>query len=122
MDLSLVNVPGICQMYTSYVYIYIYIYIYGCVCMCMCVSPLSVPALQIISHPSCLVNITAAVSHLNGHKLDRRLASFASSYAANIVILMFLYDLCLLHAQFCYIIVYKLKVESRVNIVDRCAP
>jgi hypothetical protein len=32
-----------------------------------------------------------------------------------------LYDFCLLPAQFCYILVYIGKVESRVQIADRCA-
>jgi hypothetical protein len=31
-------------------------------------------------------------------------------------------DLCLLPAQFCYIVVYIQKVESHVQIVDQCAP
>jgi hypothetical protein len=35
---------------------------------------------------------------------------------------MILYDFCLLPAQFCYIIVYIRKVESRVHIADQCAP
>jgi hypothetical protein len=35
---------------------------------------------------------------------------------------MILYDFCLLLAQFCYIIVYERKVESRVQIADRYAP
>jgi hypothetical protein len=43
-------------------------------------------------------------------------------YAANIVILMILYDLCLLPAQFYYIIIHLRKVESRVQNADRCAP
>jgi hypothetical protein len=47
---------------------------------------------------------------------------FALSYGANMFILMILYDLCLLPAQFCYIIVYIRKFESRVQIVDLCAP
>jgi hypothetical protein len=37
-------------------------------------------------------------------------------------ILMISYDFCLLAAQFCYIIVYILKVENCVHIVHRCAP
>jgi hypothetical protein len=32
-----------------------------------------------------------------------------------------LYDLCLFPAQFCYMIVYIWKAESRVHIADRCA-
>jgi hypothetical protein len=35
---------------------------------------------------------------------------------------MILYDFCLSAAQFCYLIVYKRKVESRVQIADRCPP
>jgi hypothetical protein len=69
------------------------------------------------------------LSHLNGRKLDRRqvkpliflVSGFTLPYAANIVILMILCDLCLLPAQFCYIIVYLRKVERRVQIADRCA-
>jgi hypothetical protein len=53
------------------------------------------------------------LSQFNSRKLDRRqfkprtfsLFGFALSYAANIVILMILYDLCLLLAQFSYIII-----------------
>jgi hypothetical protein len=47
---------------------------------------------------------------------------FTLSYTANIIILMILYDSCLLPAQFCYIIVYTRKVENCVQIADRCAP
>jgi hypothetical protein len=50
------------------------------------------------------------------------ISSFALSYTTNILILIILYDFCLLPAQFCYIIVYIRKVESRVQIVDLCAP
>jgi hypothetical protein len=49
-------------------------------------------------------------------------SGFALSYAANIFVLMILYDLCLLPAEFVYIIVYILKVESREQIVARGAP
>jgi hypothetical protein len=40
----------------------------------------------------------------------------------NLFILMILYDFCVLPVQFCYIIVYTRKAESRVQIADRCAP
>jgi hypothetical protein len=50
------------------------------------------------------------------------MSGFALSYAANIFILMILYDFCLLPAQFCYIIIYIRNVESRVQIADLCAP
>jgi hypothetical protein len=46
------------------------------------------------------------------------LSVFALSYAANMLILMILYDFCLLTALFCYIIVYIWKVESCVQIAD----
>jgi hypothetical protein len=50
------------------------------------------------------------------------LSGFALLYAANMFVLMIFYDLCLLPAQFRYIIVYIRKVESRVQIADWCAP
>jgi hypothetical protein len=50
------------------------------------------------------------------------MSGFALFYVANIIILMILYDFCLLPAQFCYTIVYIRKVESRVQIADPCAP
>jgi hypothetical protein len=33
-----------------------------------------------------------------------------------------LYDVCLSPAQFRYVILYIQKIESRVQIADRCAP
>jgi hypothetical protein len=48
-------------------------------------------------------------------------SGFALFYAANMTILMTLYDLCLLLAQIFYVIVYIGKVESRVQIADPCA-
>jgi hypothetical protein len=50
------------------------------------------------------------------------ISGFALCYIANIYILMILYDICLLPAQVSYIIVYILKVESSVQIVDRRVP
>jgi hypothetical protein len=50
------------------------------------------------------------------------MSGFALSYAANLLILMILYDFCLSPSQFCYIIVYMRKAERRVQITDRCAP
>jgi hypothetical protein len=50
------------------------------------------------------------------------MSGFTLSYTANMFILMSLYDFCLSPAQFCYIIVYIWKTESRVQIADRCAP
>jgi hypothetical protein len=46
---------------------------------------------------------------------------FALCNVANIHIFMILYDLCLLSAQFCYIIIYVRKFESHVQIANRCA-
>jgi hypothetical protein len=65
-----------------------------------------------------VVSLTAAKFKL----LIFSVSGFPLSYAANRVILMILYDLCLFPAQFCYIIAYLRKVESRVQIADRCAP
>jgi hypothetical protein len=50
------------------------------------------------------------------------ISGFALSYAVNMFILMILCDFSLLPAQFCYIIICTWKVESRVQIADRCAP
>jgi hypothetical protein len=61
------------------------------------------------------------LSHLNCRKTDHRHNS-AWPYTVNMFILMILYDLCLLPAHFCFIIVHMRKVESRVQIADRCAP
>jgi hypothetical protein len=47
-------------------------------------------------------------------------SGLALSYPTNIVV-MILYVLCLLPAQFFHIIVYVRKVESHVEIADRCA-
>jgi hypothetical protein len=66
------------------------------------------------------------VSHLNGHKLDHAkfehlifsMSGIALSCTANMFILMILYDFWLLPT----IIVYIRKVESRVQIAERCAP
>jgi hypothetical protein len=58
-----------------------------------------------------VVSLTAAK-----FKLLYFMSRFALSYAANMFILMILYDFCLFPAQFCYIIVYIRKVESRVHL------
>jgi hypothetical protein len=42
-----------------------------------------------------------------------RKPGFAWSYTANMLIRMISYDICLLPAQFCYLIVFIRKVESR---------
>jgi hypothetical protein len=49
------------------------------------------------------------------------MSGFALPCAANMFILMILYSFCLLPAQFCYIVVYTRKVESRVQIEDQCS-
>jgi hypothetical protein len=69
-------------------------------------------------------------NHLKGRKLVHRqgkpvifpMSGFILSYTANRLILMILYDFCLLPAQVCYTVVYIWKVESGVQIADRCAP
>jgi hypothetical protein len=49
------------------------------------------------------------------------MSGFDLCYTANMFVLMILYDFCLLSAQFCYIIIYILKVENRLQIADQCA-
>jgi hypothetical protein len=49
------------------------------------------------------------------------MSGFALSYDTSMFILTILYDFCLLSAQFCYIIFYLLRVESRMQNADRCA-
>jgi hypothetical protein len=67
-------------------------------------------------------------SHLNGRKLDHRqlwaslFSAWLLTYIANMFILMSLYDFTLLPAQFCCTVICTRKVESRVQIADRCAP
>jgi hypothetical protein len=69
------------------------------------------------------------ISHLNGRKLDHRqvsalifsLSGFILSYTADMFILMILYDFRLFPPQFYYIILYIRKVESCMQIADRCA-
>jgi hypothetical protein len=50
------------------------------------------------------------------------MSDFVTPCTANMFILMILYDLCWLPAQFCCVIVYIRKVESCVQIADRCTP
>jgi hypothetical protein len=64
--------------------------------------------------------VTRTVASLTTAKLKPHI--FSMSYTANMFILMILYDFCFLPSQFCYIIVYIRKVESPVQIADRCAP
>jgi hypothetical protein len=49
-------------------------------------------------------------------------SAFTLSYKVNIFILMILYDFCLSPESFCYIIVYIRKVESCVQVAERCVP
>jgi hypothetical protein len=49
-------------------------------------------------------------------------SSFTLSYTANMFIHIILYDFCFFPAQFCHIIVYMRKVESRTKIAYRYAP
>jgi hypothetical protein len=46
------------------------------------------------------------------------MSGFALSYTANMFILIIPYDLCLSHAQFCFMIAYIGKVESLVRNYD----
>jgi hypothetical protein len=49
-------------------------------------------------------------------------SGFALSYTMNMFILMILYEFYLSAAQFCYILLYMGKFESRVQIADWWAP
>jgi hypothetical protein len=82
-----------------------------------------IPVLLILRYNGSLV--TWAVVSLTAAKfkpLAFSVSGFALSYDANMVILIILYDLFLLPAQFCCMIIYIRKVESHVQIADRCAP
>jgi hypothetical protein len=90
-------------------------------------NPMSVQALQ---SRSCLYYVSYVTT--TAQSLERSKAwppprlsfsyffvsGFTLSYTANMFILMIPYDLCLSHAQFCYIG----KIESLVQIVDWYAP
>jgi hypothetical protein len=81
------------------------------------------PVLRIFCYNGSLVTYTAvSLTAAKFKPLTFPVSRFALSYAVNMFILMILYDFSLLHAQFCYIIVYIKKVESHVKITDRCAP
>jgi hypothetical protein len=70
------------------------------------------------------------LSHLNGLELTtgefKRLIFFVSGFTfsntAIIFVLMIPYAFCLFPIQFYYIIIYWRKVETRVQIMDQCAP
>jgi hypothetical protein len=77
--------------------------------------------LRILCYNGSLVTWTVAILTTAKFKpLIFSVSGFALSYTADMFILMILYDLCLLPAQFCYIIVYIRKVKSYVQIADRC--
>jgi hypothetical protein len=69
--------------------------------------------------------VTVTVVSLTATKFKPHIFSacrFTLSYAVHMFIIMILYDFYLLPAQFCYIVIYLQKVESRVQIMDWCAP
>jgi hypothetical protein len=69
--------------------------------------------------------VTWAVLSLTAAKFKPLIPSepgFSISYPTNTLILMILYNFCLLPAQFRYITLYILKGESGVQIVDQCVP
>jgi hypothetical protein len=89
-------------------------------------SPLSVQALQSRSPILCILCynsslVTWTVVSLTTAEFKSPIFSmsgFALSYTTN----MILYDFCLSPSQFCYLMVCIRKVESNVQIADRCAP
>jgi hypothetical protein len=50
------------------------------------------------------------------------MSGFALSNVVNILILMILYDFCLLPAWFCYVIINIQNLESHMHITDQCMP
>jgi hypothetical protein len=50
------------------------------------------------------------------------MSGFALSYTANMLILIILYNFCLLSAYFSYILRYIWKTENYVQITDWCTP
>jgi hypothetical protein len=81
------------------------------------------PILRILRYNGSLV--TWPVLSLTTDKFNLLILSISGStlsYTANLLILMILYDFCLLPAQFCYIIIYLRKIGSCVQIAGRCAP
>jgi hypothetical protein len=78
------------------------------------------PILRILRYNGSLVTLTV-VSLTTGKFKPHRfsISGFALSYSANVFIAIILYDFCLLSAQFCYIILYRRKAESCVQVADR---
>jgi hypothetical protein len=77
------------------------------------------PILRIICYNGSLITWTVVSMTTAKFKLLLfSMSIFDLSYTSNMLILMILYGFCLLHAQFCYIIVYIRKTESRVKITD----
>jgi hypothetical protein len=74
------------------------------------------PILLIVCYNGSLVTWTVvSLSVAKFKPLMFSMCGSAISYAANMFILMILYDFCLLTTQFCYIIVYIWKIESLKN-------
>jgi hypothetical protein len=82
----------------------------------------TMPILRILCYNGSLVTSTAvSLTTAKFKTLVFSMAGFLLSYTAKMFILIILYDSCLSPIQFCYIIVYIGKVESRVQIAVRCA-
>jgi hypothetical protein len=80
------------------------------------------PILRILCYNGSLVISTVVtLTAVKFEPLIFYISVFALSYVVNMFILMILYDFCLSPVQFCCIIVYIQKVESCVQIEDRCA-
>jgi hypothetical protein len=76
------------------------------------------PILRILCYNGSLVTWTIVrLTTAEFKSLIFSVSGFSLSYTTNMLILMILYDFCLLPAQFCYIIVYIRKVvRVRVNL------
>jgi hypothetical protein len=81
------------------------------------------PILRILCYNDSLITwMVVSITTAKFKPLILSMSRFALSYTANMSILVILYDLGLLLAQFCYIIVYIRMVGSCVQIADQCAP
>jgi hypothetical protein len=50
------------------------------------------------------------------------MSGLALSNIANILIILTLYDFCLLPAKFCCVVIYVRNIERHMQYVNRCAP
>jgi hypothetical protein len=107
-----------CQVYASHIQIFLknfpYVYI-----QVLCQSRLCKTDRDCLTYTwttggslSYLTALSLTATKFKPHAISTCMSGFALSYAANMFILMILYDFCLLPAQFCYIIVYIWRLKA----------